>query len=92
MSQTGPNRDTLKDTGSRPARKRPRLGPKMSHRHERMEYMTHLTAAQHWQAWLDRYGDVYDTDEERRAAYSDFKAKLAEMRDVFGLENDPTRQ
>lgn len=29
MSQTGPNRDTLKDTGSRPARKRPRLGPKI---------------------------------------------------------------
>jgi hypothetical protein len=57
-----------------------------------MGHMTHLTAAQQWQAWLDRYGDVYDTDEERRAAYSDFKAKQAEMRDVFGLENDPTRQ
>lgn len=64
----------------------------MSHRRERMGHVTHLTAAEHWQAWLERYGDVYNTDEERRAAYSDFKAKLAEMRDVFGLENDPTGQ
>lgn len=35
-----------------------------------------MNAAEHWQAWLDRYGDDYATDEERRAAYRDFKANL----------------
>lgn len=37
-----------------------------------------MSAAEHWQAWLDRYGDDYATDEERRAAYRDFKANLAD--------------
>jgi hypothetical protein len=46
--------------------------------------------AGHWQAWLDRYGDDYETDEQRRAAYRDFKANLAELTDVFSnrTEND----
>ncbi|BBY14397.1 hypothetical protein MMARJ_51370 (plasmid) [Mycobacterium marseillense] len=39
--------------------------------------------AEHRQAWLDRYGDDYATDEERRAAYRDFKANLAELTAVF---------
>lgn len=47
-----------------------------------------MNAAEHWQAWLDRYGDIYETDDERRAAYRDFKANLAEMRSVFGLDNE----
>lgn len=46
--------------------------------------MTDVSAAGHWQAWLDRYGDAYATDEQRRAAYRDFTANLAEMREVFG--------
>lgn len=38
-----------------------------------------MDAAEHWQAWLERYGDDYATDEERRAAYRDFKANLARL-------------
>ena len=42
-----------------------------------------VNAVEHWQAWLHRYGDDYSTDEERRAAYRDFKANLAALSDVF---------
>lgn len=42
-----------------------------------------VEAAEHWQAWLDRYGDDYSTDEERRAAYRDFKANLARLTEMF---------
>jgi len=38
-----------------------------------------MTAEEHWQAWLERWGDAYSTDEERRAAYRDFKANLARL-------------
>lgn len=38
-----------------------------------------MSAAEHWQAWLDRYADAYATDEERRAAYRDFKSNLARL-------------
>lgn len=38
-----------------------------------------MNAAEHWQAWLDRYADDYATDEERRAAYRDFKSNLARL-------------
>jgi hypothetical protein len=38
-----------------------------------------VDAAENWWAWLDRYGDDYATDEQRRAAYRDFKASLATM-------------
>lgn len=38
-----------------------------------------MDAAEHWQAWLERYRDDYATDEERRAAYRDFKANLARL-------------
>ena len=40
-------------------------------------------AEEHWRAWLDRYGHDYATDEERRAAYRDFKANLAALTGVF---------
>lgn len=40
-------------------------------------------------AWLDRYGADYATEAERRAGYREFKAKLAEMSEVFGgVEDD----
>ena len=38
---------------------------------------------EHWAAWLDRYGDDYATDDERRAAYRDFQTNLATMQAVF---------
>lgn len=47
-----------------------------------------MDAAQHWQAWLERYGADYATDEERRAAYRDFHANLAETRAVFSQSDD----
>lgn len=47
-----------------------------------------MNAAEHWQAWLDRYGDDYATDEERRAAYRDFQANLAEVQRVFSQADD----
>jgi hypothetical protein len=46
-----------------------------------------VNAAEHWRAWLHRYGDDYATDEERRAAYRDFKANLAALTDVFSDDN-----
>lgn len=51
-------------------------------------YRRRMKAAEHWQAWLDRYGDNYATDEERRAAYRDFKTNLAEITDVFSARDD----
>jgi hypothetical protein len=45
-------------------------------------------AEEHWRAWLHRYGDDYATDEERRAAYHDFKANLAALTDVFSVDDD----
>ena len=50
-----------------------------------------MDAEQHWQAWCERYGDDYETDEARRAAYSDFNATLAEMRDIFSQSNEDRR-
>jgi hypothetical protein len=45
-----------------------------------------MDAAEHWQAWLHRYGGDYLTDEARRAAYREFKANLAQLADVFSPE------
>ena len=42
-----------------------------------------MDAAEHWQAWLERYGADYTTDEGRRAAYRDFKDNLATLTQVF---------
>ncbi|NVN51274.1 Exonuclease SbcC [Mycolicibacterium hippocampi] len=39
--------------------------------------------AEHWAAWLERYGDDYATHDERRAAYQDFQSNLATMQAVF---------
>lgn len=39
--------------------------------------------AQHWAAWLKRYGDDYATHDERRAAYQDFQTNLANLQAVF---------
>jgi hypothetical protein len=39
-------------------------------------------------AWLHRYGDDYSTDEERRAAYRDFKANLARLTEMFSASDD----
>lgn len=47
-----------------------------------------MNAAEHWRAWLERYGDGYATDEERQAAYNDFKANLGELRAVFSQSQD----
>lgn len=47
-----------------------------------------MSAAEHWQAWLDRYGDDYATDEERRAAYRDFKVNLADYTERFSAGGD----
>jgi hypothetical protein len=40
------------------------------------------------QAWLDRYGDWYSTDEDRRAAYRDYRANLAELTAIFNMDGD----
>lgn len=40
-------------------------------------------SAEHWAAWLERYGDDYNTHDERRAAYQDFQTNLATMQAVF---------
>ena len=45
--------------------------------------MGSVDAAEHWQSWLQRYGADYATDEERRAAYRDFKANLARLTEMF---------
>jgi hypothetical protein len=45
-----------------------------------------MNAAEHWQAWLQRYGADYTTDEERRAAYRDFQDNLATLTEVFSNE------
>lgn len=42
-----------------------------------------MDAAEHWAAWLHKYGADYGTDDERRAAYRDFKANLATITEVF---------
>lgn len=42
-----------------------------------------VESGEHWQAWLDRYGDDYSTDEERRAAYRDAKGNLARLTEMF---------
>jgi hypothetical protein len=47
-----------------------------------------MNAAEHWAAWLQRYGDDYSTDEERCAAYRHSKANLASLTDVFSAGND----
>jgi hypothetical protein len=41
-----------------------------------------VDAAEHWQAWLERYGADHKTDEERRAAYRDFKSNLARLTEI----------
>lgn len=48
--------------------------------------MGFMNAAEHWRAWLDRYGADYATDDELRAAYGDFKANLATLVDVFSTD------
>ncbi len=50
--------------------------------------MSIMDVGEHWQAWLERYGGDYATDEERRSAYRDFKANLAEIRAVFSQPED----
>lgn len=42
-----------------------------------------MNADDHWQAWLERWGDAYGTDEERRAAYRDHQAELSRMTAIF---------
>lgn len=38
-----------------------------------------MSAEEHWHAWLDKWGDAYATDEERRAAYKDHQDELARI-------------
>lgn len=47
-----------------------------------------MEAEGHWQAWLERYGADYGTDEERRAAYRDFKGNLARLTEWFSRGDD----
>ncbi|WP_293310543.1 hypothetical protein [Mycolicibacterium sp.] len=51
-----------------------------------------MNAAEHWQAWLERWGDAYDTDEERRAAYRDAKANLARLTEAAADRLDRDRE
>lgn len=37
----------------------------------------------HFQRWLDRYGDGYETDAERQAGHRQAVGALAELRSVF---------
>ncbi len=46
-----------------------------------------VEASEHWQAWLERYGDDYATDEECRAAYRDFKGNLARLSEMFSRDD-----
>lgn len=46
-------------------------------------------SAEHWAAWLDRYGDDYATDDERRAAYQDFQTNLATLQTAFSQHPSP---
>lgn len=48
-----------------------------------------MNAAEHWAAWLDRYGDDYATDDDRRAAYRDFKANLARLTEAADALREP---
>lgn len=50
--------------------------------------MRRMDPQQHWQAWCERYGDDYDTEEARQDAYRDFNTNLAEMRAVFSQSDD----
>ncbi|GCB01882.1 hypothetical protein [Mycolicibacterium sp. NCC-Tsukiji] len=76
-AQTAINYQGVNDDDTGGLRRRPQL-----------RQVADLSAAEHWQAWLERYGDDYATDEERRAAYRDFHANLAEMRAVFSQSDD----
>ena len=44
----------------------------------------------HWRQWLARYGDDYDTDQERRAAYREALDTLATLT-AAADRLDPTR-
>ena len=46
-----------------------------------------MNSAEHWTAWLQRYGADYATDDERRMAYRDFKANLAAITEVFSSDS-----
>lgn len=45
-------------------------------------------SAEHWAAWLKRYGGDYATHDERRAAYQDFTTNLTTMQAVFSQSDD----
>jgi len=40
-------------------------------------------STEHWALWLEKYGDDYATDNERRGAYQDFRTNLTTVQDVF---------
>jgi hypothetical protein len=41
-----------------------------------------MDAQQHWEAWLARYGSVYDSEELRQGAYRDALEALDELREL----------
>lgn len=47
-----------------------------------------MTPEEHWQAWLERWGDSYSTDEDRRAAYGAHQAELARMTAIFAATGE----
>jgi hypothetical protein len=47
-----------------------------------------MNTAEHWTAWLQQYGEDYETEAERRAAYRDFKANLATLTEVFSTDTE----
>jgi hypothetical protein len=61
----------------------PEIGPCDERMSEGGYTLRSMNAAEHWQAWLERYAADYATDEERRAAYRDFKDNLATLTEVF---------
>lgn len=40
-------------------------------------------SAEHWDLWLEEYGNDYATDKERRDAYQGFLLNLASIQDAF---------
>ena len=47
-----------------------------------------MEADEHWQAWRDCCGTDYGTDEQRRAAYRDFKSNLACLTESFSRDDE----
>ncbi len=45
-------------------------------------------SAEHWALWLEKYGDDYATDTERRDAYQEFRTNLTTIQEAFSQPDD----